>query len=176
VKGFNHAVNGYNVEEVNNFLDQVIKKVEGMISEDKKKDLKIKELETKLENFNSETKKVLDEKEKKIAEYESMGDISLMKAKLEQYARMEETLQNAIIMAQKTSDQMRLTAHQERETIIEEARKNANRIINEALLESEKAERDAMMVRRNVNVFKRRLKDILETQLEVVNDIEKIDF
>jgi len=25
-------------------------------------------------------------------------------------------------------------------------------------------------------VFKRRLKDILETQLEVVNDIEKIDF
>ena len=105
-----------------------------------------------------------------------MGDISLMKAKLEQYARMEETLQNAIIMAQKTSDQMRLTAHQERETIIEEARKNANRIINEALLESEKAERDAMMVRRNVNVFKRRLKDILQTQLELVNDIEKIDF
>ena len=89
---------------------------------------------------------------------------------------MEETLQNAIIMAQKTSDQMRLAAHQERETIIEEARKNANRIINEALLESEKAERDAMMVRRNVNVFKRRLKDILETQLELVNDIEKIDF
>ena len=146
MKGFNHAVNGYNVEEVNNFLDQVIKKVEGMISEDKKKDLKIKELETKLENFNSETKKVLDEKDKKIAEYESMGDISLMKAKLEQYARMEETLQNAIIMAQKTSDQMRLTAHQERETIIEEARKNANRIINEALLESEKPERTSVCI------------------------------
>lgn len=176
MKGFNHAVNGYNIEEVNNFLDQVIKKVERMISDDKEKDSKIKELEAKLENFNSEMKKILEEKENKIREYESFGDISVMKAKLEQYTRMEETLQNAIVMAQKTSDQMRLAAHQEREAIIEEARKNANRIINEALLESEKAERDALMVRRNVNVFKRKLKDILETQLEIVNDIEKIDF
>ena len=176
MKGFNHAADGYNIEEVNNFLDQVIKKVEAMILEDKQKELKIKELEEKLENFSRELKQELDEKNKKIEEYESAGDISLMKAKLEQYMRMEETLQNAIMMAQKTSDQMRLAAHQERETIIEEAKKNANRIINEALLESEKAERDASMIRRNVNVFKRRLKDILETQLEVVNDIEKIDF
>ena len=59
--------------------------------------------------------------------------------------------------------------------VIEEAKKNANRIINEALLEAEKAERDAAMIRRNVNVFKHKLKDILETQLDIVNDIEKIE-
>ena len=88
---------------------------------------------------------------------------------------MENTLQNAILISQKTCEQMKLSAYNEREIIIEEAKKNANRIINEALLEAEKAERDAASIRRNVNVFKRRLKDILETQLDVINDIEKIE-
>lgn len=52
---------------------------------------------------------------------------------------MEDTLNRAIIMAEKTSEQIKLNAHQERETITNDAKKNASRIINEALLKAEKS-------------------------------------
>jgi len=32
------------------------------------------------------------------------------------------------------------------------------------------------MLKRNINIFKRRLRSIIEEQLEMVNDIEKVDF
>ena len=39
MKGFSHATDGYNIEEVNRFLDQVIKKVEQMMAENKNKEI-----------------------------------------------------------------------------------------------------------------------------------------
>ena len=78
-------------------------------------------------------------------------------------------------MAEKTSEQIKLNAHQERETITNDAKKNASRIINEALLKAEKIDNDALAVKRNMNILKKRLRDILESQLELVDDIERID-
>lgn len=148
---FNRTLRGYDPIEVNQFLDQVIKQVEKMVNEMKEKDARIEELEA------------MEEENKKLKE------------KLVQYTRTEETLNKALFMAQKTSDQMRLAAHRESELIVDDAKKNANRIINEALLRAEKTEMEADMLKRNVNVFKRRLKDIVESQLEVIKDIEKVE-
>lgn len=175
MKGFSHSQDGYNIEEVNRFLDKVIRKVEEMMTENKQKEAKIAELQKSLSEIDNED---IKQKVQKLKEYESVGskeDIIVLKTKLEQYEKMESTLQNALLYSQKACDQMKKSAYNEREIIIEEAKKNANRIINEALLEAEKAERDAAMIRRNVNVFKHKLKDILETQLDIVNDIEKIE-
>lgn len=149
---FNRTLRGYDPEEVNAFLDQVIGQVENMIAEMKAKNERIKELESlALEN-------------------------KVLKDKLEQYERTEGTLNRAIIMAQKTSDQIKVAAHKESEIIIEEAKKNASRIVNEALLRAEKTEFEANMLRRNITVFKRRMKDMIESQLEIVNDIDKVEF
>ena len=52
MKGFSHAADGYNIEEVNKFLDQVIKKVEEMMAENKNKENKIIELQKELDTFN----------------------------------------------------------------------------------------------------------------------------
>ena len=90
---FTRVPNGYNPSEVNQFLDQVINQVGVIIKESKAKDDKIRELESRL------------------AETEKMRD------KLSQYQRMEQTLTKAIYMAQKTADQMRTMAYQERDTI-----------------------------------------------------------
>ncbi len=148
---FNRSIRGYDPDEVNEFLDKVIDNVEKIISETKNKDSKIEELESKLLNYDN------------------------LNAQLEHYKNTEETLNRAIYMAQKTSDQMRLAAQKEREAIVEEAKRNANRIVNEALLKAEKTESEAHMLRRNVNVFKRRLKEIVEAQLEVVEEIEILE-
>ena len=149
---FNRALRGYDPEEVNAFLDQVITQVEKMIAEGKEKDKKIYELQH-LEQENIH-----------------------LKEKLEQYERMESTLNKAIIMAQKTSEQIKVSAIKESETLIDDAKSNASRIVNEALLRAEKTEMEANMLRRNINVFKRRLKDIIQSQMDAINDIEKVDF
>ena len=156
---FNRTLRGYDPDEVNKFLDQVIKQVERMIAELKEKD---KQLALKDEKIVQLTKMV--------------NSTGRMRDKLAQYERMEATLNRAIIMAQKTSDQIKSNAHRESEIILEDAKKNANRIVNESLLRAEKTEMEANMLRRNINIFKRKLKDIIETQLELVEDIEKVDF
>ena len=148
---FTRVPDGYNPSEVNQFLDQVIEKVGIIIRESKEKDEKIKELERKL------------------AETEKMRD------KLGQYQRMEQTLSKAIYMAQKTADQVRTIAYQERDTILEEAKNNANRIVNESLLKAEKTRDEAEMLRRNVNIFKRRIRNIVEAQIEVIDELDKIE-
>lgn len=156
---FNRTLRGYDPEEVNKFLDQVIVQVEKMVSELKAKD---KEIALK------------DEKITKLTE--TIEQTSHMRDKLAQYERMESTLNRAIIMAQKTSDQIKSNAHKESEIILEDAKNNASRIVNESLLKAEKAEMEANMLKRNINIFKRKLRGIIETQLEMVEDIEKVDF
>lgn len=149
---FNRTLRGYDPEEVNAFLDQVINQVENMIAEMKIKNERIKELEAV----------ILENK--------------ALKEKLAQYERTEGTLNRAIMMAQKTSDQIKTSAHKESMIIIEEAKQNASRIVNEALLRAEKTEFEANMLRRNVGIFKKKLRDIIESQLEMVNDIDKVEF
>lgn len=149
---FNRTLHGYDPEEVNAFLDQVINHVEKMIGDMKAKDARIKELETALKN------------------------IAPLKDKVDHYEKMEDTLNKAIIMAQKTSDQIKSNAYHESEMIVDEAKKNANRIVNEALLKAEKIETNTLALQRNANIFKRRLKQIIEEQLEMVNDLEKVEF
>lgn len=155
---FSRVLRGYDPEEVNAFLDQVIRQVEAMVEEIKEKDAIIKKRDSEIEALNSQ-----------------MGEVTHLQEKLSQYERIEGTLNRAIIMAQKTSDQIKSTAHRESEIILEDAKKNASRIVNEALLKAEKTEMETTILRRNINVFKRKLKDIIESQLEIVEDIEKVE-
>ncbi|HPF83078.1 MAG TPA: DivIVA domain-containing protein [Bacilli bacterium] len=149
---FNRALHGYDPDEVNAFLDQVINHVEKMVDEIKVKDAKIKKLE---------------------AEINSSANV---REKLAQYERMEKTMNSTLFIAQKTSDQIKSNAYRESELIVDDAKKNANRIVNESLLKAEKIENEAITLKRNVTVYKRRLKNIIEEQLNMVDEIEKVDF
>lgn len=148
---FSRTMRGYDPEEVNRFLDKVINQVEHMVKESNEKDKKIAELShMEIEN-------------------------KALKDKLERYERMEQTLNRAIVMAQKTGEQMKVSAHNEAETILEDAKRNANRIINESLLRAEQRENEANLLRRNTTIFKKRIKDIVEAQLEMVNELDQIE-
>ena len=145
---FNKTLRGYNPKEVNAFLDEVIGQVEQMVAEIKQKD-----------------KQLLENK----------AHILKLEEQLNRYKSIEKTLNTTIVAAQDSSEQIRRLAKQESEMIVSEARKNANRIVNEALLRAEKTEHEANAVRKNVSVFKRKLRGIIETQLELVDDIEILD-
>ena len=148
----------YTREQIEQFLDQIINQVERMIE-----DNKVKNREIAL-------------KDKKIEELIKLVEgTSQMRERLSQYERMESTLNKAIVMAQRTSDQIKSNAHRESEMILESAKQNASRIVNESLLRAEKTEMEAEMLKRNVNIFKRKLRGIIEAQLEMVDDIEKVE-
>ena len=145
---FNRTLRGYDPNEVNKFLDRIIGQVENMVKENNK-------CLEKLEQTEQENK--------------------LLKSKLEYFENIEGTLNRAILMAQKTTDQMKVNAHKEADIVIGEAKKNANRIVNDSLLRAEKTEEEANNLKRNIYVLKKRLKNIIETQLEIVDDIDKIE-
>ena len=145
---FNRTLRGYDPEEVNKFLDKVIVQVEEMIKKGKEKDKKLADL---------------------------VKENNRLQEKIEQYERMQESLKETLVMAQKTSEQVKLSAHEESEMIINDAKKNANRIVNEALLKAEKTEDEAIMLRRNIKIFKKRLRTLIESQLEMVDEIETIE-
>ena len=155
---FTRVMRGYDPDEVTNFLDQVIKRVEKMIAD-----------------IDAKNKLIVDKNDEIRRLKSKIDETSALKEKLEQYERMESTLNRAILMAQKTSDQLKVAAHRESEIILDDAKKNASRIVNEALIKAEKIENDADMMKRNINVLKRRLKNIVESQLEIIDDMDKLD-
>lgn len=138
---FSTSFSGYKKEEVNKFLDNVIKEVETMLNNMKSKDLEIEKL----------------------------------KSELERYKNLESTFNRALLLAEDSGQQIRNTARNESQHIIEDARRNADRIINNALIQADSTKRDAERLKRNIITFKRRLRDILETQMNLVDDIDRLD-
>ena len=100
----------------------------------------------------------------------------LLLERISYYEKIENTMNKAIFNAESAGDQIKNAARKEAELLISEARRNSSRIINDALLKAEKAQNHAELLRRNTNVLKRRLRQIIESQLEVIDEIETIDF
>ena len=142
MKKFNTVFRGYDKKQVQDFLDDVIKNYELLLTKSKK----------------------TEEENRKLVE------------QIAYYQRIEETMNRAIYTAEQAGDQIKSTARHEAESLITEARHNASRIINDALLKAERAQNHADQLRRNTEVLKRRLRQIIENQLEVINEIDNVDF
>lgn len=102
-------------------------------------------------------------------------EINNLKEEIIKYKKMEETLKGSMYKAEEASTNIRKQAMDEGKIIVEEARKNASRIVNDALLRAEKIELKADVLERNVRIFKRKLKLVIEQQLAVVDEIEILD-
>lgn len=148
MKKFSKSFYGYNPDEVNVFLDSVISQVEKIINESKTKDI------------------LLSEKDKTILELQNT---------VNRYKGIESTLNHSIISAQEQTDRIRQLAKQESDILISESRKNANRIISDALNRAEKVQYNAEILKKNIALFKKKVRIMLEQQLELVDELEIID-
>ncbi|MFB7140103.1 DivIVA domain-containing protein [Gottfriedia sp. NPDC056225] len=133
-KEFGKSFRGYDEDEVNEFLDQVIKDYELVIRE----------------------KKQLEEQ------------ILDMKERLKHFSTIEETLNKSILIAQEAAEDVKGSAQKEAKLIIKEAEKNADRIINEALIKSRKVTMEFEELKKQSKVFRTRLRMAIETQLEML--------
>lgn len=99
----------------------------------------------------------------------------LLKQEIEKYRKMETDLKNALFKAEQSGSDIKKQAYEEKNLIIEEARKNASRIVNDALLRAEKIEIKADTLERNMRIFKKKLKLVVEQQLAVIDEIEELN-
>ena len=102
-------------------------------------------------------------------------EIKSLKKELEHYKRIEETLKSALLNAEKASNDIKQNAIEESKIIVMDAKRNASHIVNDALMRAEKIEIKADTLERNIIVFKRKLKLIIDQQLSVVEDIDELD-
>jgi len=107
------------------------------------------------------------------AEY--IKEIEDLKLKLNDNKTDEGRLERAILAVQETADRMRDVAKEEARIIVEEAKNNANSIVHEALVRAERIEHDNMMLEKNMKAYKERIKSLLEAQLRIAEDLDKIE-
>lgn len=143
---FKRSLNGYNIDEVNAFFDNVIKQVESILEEQKK------------------VKNEIALKDRKIYDLEEV---------IKRYKAIEHQLNSSIINAQENGEYIKRVAKSEGDAIISEARKNANRIISDALIRAEKTEYETQMLKKNINLFKSRVRTMLNQQMDIIDDLDK---
>lgn len=101
------------------------------------------------------------------------ADILALKQELKKYENLESTLNKTILAAEEVSNNMRNVAKSESKSILDEARKNASRILNDALMKAEKAQSDADMLKRRIINFKRRFRQAVENELDVIDSLDE---
>ncbi len=140
MKRFSITENGYDINEVNRFVDIVIRKLESLNKE------------------NNSYKEQLSELEKKLSSSQNI----------------DEKLSSAILAAEEAAEKMKRLAKEESTMMIEDAKRNANAIIHEALVEAEKTQNETAYLKKNITVYKNRVKSLLQAQLEIADDLDSI--
>ena len=130
-------VNGYNVDEVDEFLD---------------------ELTTDYERLYKENKELKDNTE------ELHNDVG-------QYKNIESTLQNTLIIAQKTADEIQSVAKQQAEQIIKDAEYQAKTKLDEINTQIVLKEKEIDELKKQFSVYKAKMESLLISQLELIKDM-----
>lgn len=122
-----------------------------------------------IDNVITQTESMLEKMKKQ------QREIEIMKKQLDNYKKVEQDLKTALFRAEQSSTDIKKAAYDEKNVIIEEARRNASRIVNEALLRAERIEFRADTLERNMRIFKKKLKLVVEQQLSVIDEIEELE-
>ena len=80
-----------------------------------------------------------------------------------------------LVNAEKAGDNVKRLAREEADMIVSDAKHNASRIVNESLLKAERIENEAEMLKKNIEIFKRKLKIIVDQQAAIVEGIETLE-
>ncbi len=132
-------MNGYNVEEVDEFLDQ--------LTVDYEKNYK----------QSTELKARVEELERSLLHYKTI----------------EDTLQNTLVMAQSTAEEVKEVAKQQAEQIIREAEGNARKAVDDLGQEVLMKKKELEDIKQQFEVYKAKMESLLISQLELLKDINK---
>ncbi len=92
-------------------------------------------------------------------------------AQIKQYRNLEETLNNTLVMAQKTAEEVKENAAREAQLLLREARAEAEEIIRQATAQKEALEFEQAELRQSLAGFKTQLKAYLKVQMDMVENL-----
>ena len=134
-------MNGYSVEEVDNFLDELTLDYEKLYKESN----------------------------------ENKGKIAELEASLVKYKNLESTLQNTLVMAQSTADEIKKVAKQEAEQIVKDAQGTARGQLMEIEQQITIKTKELEDLKKQMDVYKAKMESLLISQLELLKDVNKED-
>ena len=138
-KKFSKKLNGYCVDEVDDFLDQVTLEYEKLYKE------------------NNEYRSKIEQAEKD----------------LEHYKNVEKTLQNTLVMAQTTAEDIKSMAQKQAEQIIRDAQANARRSVDDLNQQEYEVTKKIEEMKKQFEVYKAKMEALLISQLEMLQDDNK---
>lgn len=150
-KKFNkQMMNGYNVEEVDEFLDEI----QGDYEQNYKE---VATLNAKVEELNNS---------------------------LNHYKNIETTLQNTLVMAQSTAEEVKNVAKQQADQIVSEAQKEAEEIVRNSKANARKTlgeldqqinikEQQFNDLKKQFDIYKAKMESLLISQSELIKEINK---
>ena len=92
-----------------------------------------------------------------------------------QYKPIESTLQNTLVMAQSTAEEVKNVAKQKADQIVEEAKANAQKQVDELNNEIIQKQKELDDVKKQFDIYKAKMESLLISQLELIKDINKED-
>ncbi len=116
--------------------------------------------------------KIVIDYEKLYRENAELKDkINLQNEKMRHYIELENTIQNTLLMAQKASEDAETNAKEKATIILKEAENQAENIIKDANKQVVQLINDKEELIKNTKIFKTKVKSLLETQIEILNEI-----
>ena len=134
-------MNGYSVEEVDDFLDELTADYSRNYKENAELKAKVEELTKNMEHYKS----------------------------------IETTLNNTLVMAQSTAEDIKKVAQQQAEQIISEAKATAQKQVDELNNEVVLKTKEVEDVKKQFDIYKAKMESLLISQLELLKDINKED-
>ncbi len=98
-----------------------------------------------------------------------------LEARLSDFQMMEKTLKETLVKAEESSKRARDDSRREAEIIVREAEVKAQRIISDAHGQLEKLEAEILMLRSRRDAFVKKLKYLLQSQMELIDILEDND-
>ncbi len=132
-------MNGYSVEEVDDFLDD-------LTIEYTKNYKEVTELRAQVEELNKS---------------------------LVQYKTMEDTLQNTLVVAQTTAEELKNVAKKKADQMIEEAKGNAKKQVDELDTQIMLKQKEYDDLKRQFDIYRRKMESLIVSQGELLKEINK---
>ena len=97
--------------------------------------------------------------------------IQVLNEGMQDYKRMEESLQNTLVVAQQTGEEIKKNAYVKAENIIKEAEIKAQEIINNANQEVIKIKNEYEEIKRKMQLYKTKAETLLASQMEILRQM-----
>jgi cell division initiation protein len=97
--------------------------------------------------------------------------VALLNEGLQHYKNMEESLQNTLIVAQQTGEDIKKNAYEKADNIIKEAEIKAQKIINDANAEVAKIAYEYEDLKKRLGILKSKAEAMLLSQLELLKQM-----